>query len=192
MKKQMQLFLVPGDEFEISATLKKVRPSIVFVNDNVWDGPQPATAESIVDCSSRLVYLWDSSICQTLPVFQRKDGRLEGPVSGVVVQFVRSQMQARLLLSGRLAAGTSGLDAGVEKAMQSFVTDIWKVVKNTTLDILRAVDPGTGEVVRERVSEYRVGHHAIDWASKDESRLFKDFSTANYFRCKEPPRLPPS
>jgi len=106
LKKQVQLFLMPGDEQEISLAIQAIRPHVRFLDDNVWDGALPMLAPSIDACRSRFIYLWDQRLVSPLPTMKRKDGRLEGPISGPVVQLVRSQLQGNVLLSGRLAAGT--------------------------------------------------------------------------------------
>ena len=117
-----------------------------------------------------------------LPTIRRKDGRLEGPVAGVVVQLARSQVQGNVLRSGSIAAGTGGMDEALESAIRIFVADVWKVVTKATPAKLDAIDPGSGDVLHAGVREYRAGHHAVAWLVQEKGRQFKDRSTASFFR----------
>jgi hypothetical protein len=182
LKKQVQLFLVSDDEREISVALRAIRPSVRFVDDNVWDEATPTLAPSIDACRSRLVYLWDQSIVPELPAMKRKDGRFEGPVAGVVVQYIRAQLQGDVLLSGRVAAGIGGMDDALESAMSRFVADVWKVVTEATPGRLDAIEPGSGRVLHSGVREYRAGRHAVMWLAQESERLLKDRSTASFYR----------
>ena len=182
LKKQVQLFLVPDDEREISLALRALRPQTAFIDDNVWDGTTPALAQSIDTCRSRLTYLWDQTLVSPLPTMRRKDGRLEGPVAGVVVQFVRSQTQGSFLLSGRVAAGTGGMEQELESGMRGFIADVWRVVTDATPGSLDAVDLDSGRVLHAAVREYRAGRHAVAWLAQEQGRVFKDRSTDSFYR----------
>jgi hypothetical protein len=181
LKKQIQLFLMPEDERDVSLSLKALRPTLSFLDDNVWDSTAPVLAESIDACRSHLVYLWDQSVMSTLPTIRRGDGRLEGPVGGIVVQCVRSQVQGEVLLSGRIAAGTDGVDQTRELAMRAVIADVWKVVKAATPGSLDAFDPDSGRVLHRAVREYRAGRHAVAWLAQG-GRLLKDRSTQSFYR----------
>lgn len=181
MKKQLQLFLTCSDEREISLELIAIRPEIAFIDDNVWETNLPFLATSIDMCSSQRIYLWDRNIVQPLPSILRKDGQYEGPVSGVVVQFLRSRCHGHFLLSGRIAIGTGGIDEGLESSMRGFVRDIWKVVLENTVGNINAVDAESGEILRTNVQEYRAGHYAIEWIRQDYKRKLKDRSTENFY-----------
>lgn len=185
MKKQIQLFLLHADEEEVSKAIKAIRSNVVFVDDNVWNNPQPVTTNSIGACSSNFVYLWDPGVCYPYPTISRKDGRFEGPTSGVVIQFSRTRKEEQYLLSGSLAAGIGTGNSQVDKNMETFVSDVWKVFTKTIHGAVSAVHPISGEIIREKVTEYKAGRHAIKWAQEEKHRFFKDRSTENYFR----PRL---
>lgn len=182
LSKQVQLFLMQEDEDEISKALKALRPQVTFLDDNVWEGSTPRVASSIIECRSRLVYLWDQSLVSPLPTMKRKDGRLEGPVAGVVVQLIRSQLQGGVLLSGRIAAGTGGMEMPIESAMRGFIADVWRVVTKATPGKLDAIDRDSGHVIHPGVKEYRAGRHATGWLTQETGRLFKDRSTLSFYR----------
>jgi hypothetical protein len=185
LKKEVQLFLMPEDERDVSLALKALRPKLTILDDNVWGGMAPVLAESIDACRSRFVYLWDQSVVSPLPTMKRKDGRLEGPVAGVVVQYVRSQLQGDVLLSGRIAAGTDGVDPAHQSAMQGLIVDVWKVVKEATPGSLDAIDPNSGRVLHRAVREYRAARNAVAWLAHRNGRLFKDRSTPSFYRPRQ-------
>lgn len=123
MKKQLQLFLTRGDEEELSRLLKAEIPGIQFLNDNVWP-ESPDRRSSIEDCESGRVYLY-CGLVEQLPVVRRKDGQIEGPIAGCVIQFLRSLEKDGTLLSGRIAVGAE--DSASE--MRDFVSVVWKCVE---------------------------------------------------------------
>lgn len=181
MKKQTQLFLLAEDERDISLELRYVRPGIVFLDDNVWDGPNPTSVSSLDDCVSPFAYLWDTQLVPELPCLHRKDGKLEGPIAGLVIQVIRCRMRDNVLLSGRIAAGTVNDASSLEKQMRIFISDVWKVFSLKTVDRLVAIDLNTSKVIRNRVPEYRIGMAAAEWANENNMHLLKDRSTLNYF-----------
>lgn len=120
MQKQLQLFMVDTDELELSRLLTHDIPGIRFLNDNVWPST-PDSRQSIGECSSGRVYLYRESL-EDLPTMRRKNGDLEGPIAGCVVQILRSLERDGILLSGRIAIS---IDAG-DKQMLDFANRIWK------------------------------------------------------------------
>lgn len=182
MKKQLQLFLLPEDEREISVSLRNVRPRVVYLDDNVWEGSEPVVRSTLDECRTPFAYLWDPAVASPLPTFRRKDGRLEGPVAGVVVQLIRSQVRSSVLRSGRVAAGTGGTSAAAEQAMRSFVTDVWRVVTQATQGGMNSFDRGSGRILRHDIREYRAGPHAVAWLRGSSDRFFQDRSTPTFFR----------
>ena len=182
LSKQMQLFLVPEDEREISEAVRALRPKVTFLDDNIWPGIEPLSARSISECQSRLVYLWDQGLVAQLPTITRPDGRLEGPVAGPVIQIVRSRQEGGVLLSGRVAAGTGGMEADLESSVRAFIADVWSVVRRATPGTLSSVDGRSGRVIHRTVKEYRAGRHAVKWIEESVGRAFKDRSTPNYYR----------
>lgn len=181
MKKQLQLFFVGADEAVLSEELRCLRSAILFIDDNVWAGTEPVVQVTIERCASRFVYLWDRDLVPTLPTLRRRDGKYEGPVAGVVIQFIRSQCQDDRLLSGRVAVGIGGnVDIQVQAGMRRFAADVWKTIQRLTCPVVTAT-PETGEVGRSKVTDYRVGLHAIKWLAADDGRLLRDRSTDCYY-----------
>jgi len=180
MNKQIQILFLASDEQRFSDHLRKLRSSVAFVDSNVWDQSEPALVDSVENCSSGLCYLWDRDVVKNLPRIQRKDGKFEGPIAGVVVQIVRSRLINDCLLSGRIAVGTDAAD----KAMNFFVADVWKALRLAAGGPLVSINPKTGVVIKEIIKEYLVGLDAAKWASMDERHLLRDRSVQVFFRPK--------
>ncbi len=148
MKKQLQLFFAPDDEIELSKCLKVEIPGISFLDDNVWSG-SPDYRQGVEDCDTGRTYLYSGQRAK-LPTAPRKNGEIEGPIAGCVVQMLRATEQEGVLFSGRVAAGISDDD----KAMRDFVDKVWKCVRSV----------GKVGVVRpdgRTDKNYIVGHHAL-------------------------------
>lgn len=123
MKRQLQLFISPDDEIELSCLLQSEFPDIIFLNGNVWSY-RPECRSGIESCESGIGYLFNGTL-DKLPTITRADGRLEGPVAGCVVQVLRPKTDGGLLLSGRVAAGYDDADSD----MRDFVGRVWKCVR---------------------------------------------------------------
>jgi len=186
MNQQIQLFLSTDDEVALSSALLAVRPRTVFVDGNRWDTPVPVLASSIATCSSWRTFLWDQSIVASLAFYARNDGQFEGPMTACVVEITRSTMQGNLMLSGRIAQSLGGPDAQLVADMHKFVADIWKALKKMTSHPIVGVNPETGEVTRERVTDYRAGDHAIAWASSAPGHFMRARSTQHFYKPKIP------
>jgi len=180
MIKQTQLFLSAEDEPVFSDAIRAVRPQLAVVDGSRWRTRTPPVVSSISACSSTRAFLWDREIVERLPSFPREDDEFEGPATGVVLELTRSRRKENLLLSGRLAASTGVQDKRVAAAMDQFAADVWKVMKAVTAPVV-AVDPSTGAIVRDRVPEYRAGHHAVAWANASAAHLFRDRSVLQVF-----------
>jgi hypothetical protein len=123
MTRQLQLFLTYQDEAELSRLLRNEFPGIIFLNDNVWPHSVDCR-DGIEQCDTGRVYLHIGEPT-ALPTMRRKDGSLEGPVAGCVIQILRSKKEDGVLLSGRIAAGIDDAD----EKMRDFVLRTWKCVK---------------------------------------------------------------
>jgi hypothetical protein len=183
MIKQIQLFLSIEDEAALSQALLAARPRIAFVDGARWGTSVPPLAPSIAECKAARVALWDRDVVQILPYFARQDGQFEGPMTGVVLELARSVSQEPLLLSGRLSASTGGPNNQLTTAMDKFAADAWKIMKSNTQPVV-AVEPGSAAVVREKVTEYRAGHHAAAWALRSSHHYFRDRSVQVFFKPK--------
>lgn len=176
-KRQLQTFLIEEDERDFSHLLCRMYPDVVFLDDNVWDGG-PHSVTSIEKCISTYCYIWNKAIFPELPIFVREDGRLEGPASGVVIQFQRSRIDEEGdLLSGRIAVGydTSG------EEFCSFVDGVWKILKKvSTVGVCYA--PTSGPVDFSRViGQYVVGLAAREAFEKGRLNRLRHTSTYHYF-----------
>jgi hypothetical protein len=180
MIRQVQLFLTNEDEAAFSDAVRAVRPRMVVVDGSRWVTPDPPVASSITACTSSIAFLWDPGIVERLPHLALQCGGFEGPEAGVVIEVARSRRQGDLLLSGRLAVSTGVADKLVTVAMNAFAADVWSVMKKITGPVV-AVDPESGAIVRETVTEYRAGHYAVAWANASADHIFRDRSVLKVF-----------
>jgi len=148
MTKQLQLFLNSEDEKCFTTALRKSVSGISFLNDNVWLNV-PDTRGGIEDCASGRVYLFSRPLC-CLPTARRKTGELEGPISGCVIQILRSLLKDGVLLSGRVAVGFNAAD----NEMKLFVSKVWQCVSRLGERGVLRPDGGIDK-------NYLVGHHLI-------------------------------
>jgi hypothetical protein len=182
MKKQAQVFLTSVDEAALSRAILDRYERVVFVDDNVWGSSEPPEQIGIGGCRSRFVYIWNKNVAPQLPVLARPDGRYEGPISGVVVQYVRSTIDGPLILSGRLAVGIRDeADDAQHGLMRDFVSGVWKALRKVATEDIVAVNPTTRVVVNPHVKGYFAGLDASVWCQADTGRSLKDRSTENYF-----------
>lgn len=181
MIKQIQLFLSVEDEEAFTDAVRVVRPCLMVVDDSRWSTATPPIVSSIAACSSAFAFLWDQGITERLPSLAREDGKFDGPQAGLVLAIWRSKRLEDVLLSGRLAVSTGVSDKRVAAAMDRFAADVWKVMKAITAPVV-AVNPSNGAIVRDKVSEYRAGHHAVAWANASTDRFFRDRSVQVFFK----------
>lgn len=176
-KKQLQTFLTDEDERRFSSLLMKEYQDIVFLDNNVWE-EEPKLVNSIEKCQTGFCYIWNKGIFPNLPTIERKDGKIQGPASGVVIQFQRCRIdEVGNLLSGRIAVGFET----IEKEFNSFVNNVWKILKKVSkVGVFHSPLVGTVDSIKI-IKEYTVGD-AVKEAihSKMISRL-KHRSTENYY-----------
>jgi hypothetical protein len=169
--------MTSADELAFSRELRNAVPQIRFIDDNVWDSPQPTLAESIAACKTHFAFIWNPSLIRQLPVVRRGDGRYEGPNSGPVIQYVRSLKVDGLLRSGRIAAGFDDVD----ESMLDFANVVWQVLGKVANPRLVTLDG-------EPVPEYWAGSDAIYWLAADASRRMRDRSTETYYLPRSTPK----
>jgi hypothetical protein len=180
VKKQNGLFMTAEDERAFSELLRADFPDVLMLDDNVWESPSPPGFESIHQCTSSHVYLWNKAIFPELRGQRRKDGKWQGPASGIVIQFSRCRFQHNLLISGRLAVGLND-GTGHFEAMKAFVQTVWSIAARYCTKALVAVDPDSRDIINPNVRSYFIGPSARSWCISSESRLFKDRGTINFY-----------
>ncbi len=122
--KQLQVFMTEHDESEFSELLKRNISGIMFIDDQVWANT-PVVREDIVSCQTGRVYLYNRQI-EDLPTIRRKDGQIQGPISGCVIQFLRC-----IIKNGQLRSGTIGVGYNKDDlSMKDFVTRVWRILKS--------------------------------------------------------------
>lgn len=176
MKKQKQTFLMKEDEYNFSIALKREFDNLIFLDNSVWDS-EPDEVSSIDKCKSRFCYIWNRSIFQELPTGIRKDGRIQGPTSGVVIQFERCEVnEKKILLSGRIAVGFDEKKSEVN----IFINSVWKILRKMTHQKLYHTRDGIINYTNV-IREYSVGKAAMESIMSNNILGFKHRSTENYY-----------
>lgn len=155
--KYSPLFLASTDESYLEKRLRSEVPEIAFVDGSTWKTQTPPEREDLRSCQSSIVFLWDKSACRELPFMVRNDGTVQGPTSGVVIQYFRSVEKDGVLLSGDIGIGYKKND----QAMAAFVKKVWRILKEMNAGALESFDPTTGVSLDSAIRTYIVGAGAI-------------------------------
>lgn len=147
------------------------------MDDNVWTG-KPNIVNSIDDCKTEYCYIWNKDITPIIPTITRNDGRIQGPASGVVIQFERCRIDSsNNLLSGRIAVGYNSGDEG----FGNFVNNVWKILRNFACNGV-FYKPQYGPVDMSRIiKEFSVGDTAKSAVYSKKISSLKHRSTENYY-----------
>lgn len=174
---QLQLFMDEEDEKQFSLYLCKKYDNILFLDGRVWDN-EPVIVKRINDCKESYCYIWNKNIFSDIPILKRKDGRIQGPASGVVIQYARSCLDNEgYLLSGRTAVGYDTSDNEYEK----FIKDVWKIVKKVAhVGVFHY--PEFGEPDRSRIIKtHAVGKSVICKLKNGDIKRLRHTSTRVYY-----------
>lgn len=147
--KSLNLLLSPSDEVELDVALKKLVPSVVYIDGQRWPTELPPTKPTFLECQNSPIYLWDPTIDSQLPTKLLADGRYQGPSSGMVIQYCRCRVKDNQMASGSLGIGFK-ID---DKKMSDFVTKVWKAAKslNTQKIVRFVVGKGVNEMIAQGV-----------------------------------------
>ena len=182
MKKSNHFLFTSKDEEVFSTQVRELFPATMFIDDMVWDTNVPPAKSSITECQSKFVYIWNAEIYPNLPCEQRKDGKFQGPQSGMVIQFIRSRFEDKAtLLSGSISIGIT-IDRPQVEQMVNYVKQVWKILKKVTPKKLVQVNPETKEILFKR-SDIVVGNYAYEWCKEKEERFLK-FNNSNLIYLK--------
>jgi hypothetical protein len=167
------LFMTAVDEASFSAALLAAIPSVAFVDGQRWPSTDPPLVRTINLARQGEVFLWDRSLVNRLPIATSASGLVQGPISGVVIQFERCRGSTSELWSGRIAAGWDETN----EAMANFVNAVWAVIKTTTSRDL--------ESLSGKPFPYRIGADARRWALESSGNRLRDRSVLSaYFRVR--------
>jgi hypothetical protein len=176
IKKRSQIWLTPVDEENLSGLLRDALPQIHFIDGQTWE-EMPVLKASMSLCKTPFIFLWNSNTVTNLPTFIRPDGRIEGPASGVVIQYLRSLERHGILESGSIAAGSDKPN----EEYNAFVKTVWRIVK-TYCKGVDAVNPVTGKVLHSLLPNMLVGREAAIECESGIRKFLKYKSTENYYR----------
>ena len=175
--KSLPHFLAPNDEDELSARLRSAIPGIQFIDGCKWPTPTVPYCQRISDCKTPIVYFWNSSSHPELPSRKLETGQTLGPTSGVVVQYLRSGTDGRVLLSGDIGVGIALND----EMMSDFVRKAWKVIKSMNSCSLQLYDSQTGTATGPKIRDYVVGENAR--TLNQLGTILKHCAADVYYRC---------
>jgi hypothetical protein len=176
--KAASVFFSPSDEIRLEIELRRTIPAIRFVDGSLWEGVSPPIGESLSACRSAIVFLWDKDACPSLPHQVLPDGRVRGPTSGVVVQYVRPILKDGVLASGHLAIGYEKSNTAISMLFQR----VWKILRGLNAGSLMSVDRDLGVVLQRQIKNYIVGPGAIDSAAAGV--ILKHCAADVYYRCE--------
>ncbi len=177
-KKSAPLFFSTADELLFETELRRKLPAICFVDGSLWETAKPNAKDSIAECRSNIIFLWDRSACSQLPYLMLNDGRARGPTSGVVVQYIRSYYKDGILTSGDIGIGFDKNDAGIA----SFVKVVWQVARSMNTGKLVSIGKETGKIIEKGISEYLVGPEARKLSN--QGMLLKHCAVEVYYRAE--------
>ncbi|MDH5445939.1 MAG: hypothetical protein OEY52_10300 [Gammaproteobacteria bacterium] len=184
MKRSLNIFYNKTDETEFSELLLKNFPEIAFIDGCYWPTPEPPLKESITACKENLVYLWNPHVIKTLPYEKHSDGaRYHGPQSGIVIQYLRCRIDENNIRNGCISIGISDSDDIESIKMKKFVNDVWKIINKFSVPGLVCVSPDTGEIINDKIPQFRLGKHAAKWSLEHESHFLRDATVYNYYKA---------
>lgn len=172
MKQYTHFLFTISDESAFSSEIRNSFPDTVFIDDLEWASKDPPGKLSIADCKSKFVYIWDRNIYPTLPSAPLPNGKYRGPQSGLVIQFIRSQLkESNILVSGTISIAVTG-DTQEGKKMLAFAKGVWKILKKLTPRSLVQMDPEKRTVMFSR-KDILLGNGAANWCLESEDRFLK-------------------
>ncbi len=171
MRTTAHVWLSVVDEERWSKKILESFPRAVFIDGARWPSMHPPTKNSISDCSSNWVYVWNPDIYPTLPVERLSDGFFRGPHAGMVIHFMRAQVRDKEMRSGDLAIGVS-LDLPENEMMVRFARSVLRSLKEVTSKRANQIDLETGKILRTR-TDVLIGQDAAKWCLEQEDRFLK-------------------
>jgi hypothetical protein len=176
--KSSPVFFSTTDELRLDHALKEAFPSLAYVDGSLWDSETPPAKEHLSDCLRSVVFLWDRESCPKLPNKQLETGQFRGPTSGVVIQYGRSELKDKYLLSGDFGIGYDKSN----EAMAHLVKGVWKILKQMNATKLCVVEKETGKAIVNGIRDYIVGADAARLSM--EGTLLKHVCTEAYYRSE--------
>ena len=162
VKRSAPVFLSRTDEETLADRLRVLVPDVLFIDGQRWPSVIPPAHPLVSSCSSNLVYLWSPNSCPQLPCKKLSSGVYQGPVSGVVIQFVRCKQTAHSHLTGDIGIGYDKNDS----RMVDFVEQVWNTLRALNSARLESFVPDDGRSVKRGIKNYIVGPNAKELSSK--------------------------
>ena len=167
-----------ADEDTFAERLRVLVPDVLFVDGQRWPTMTPPAHPLMSNCSSKLVYIWSPNSCPHLPYKKLPSGICQGPISGVVIQFVRCKQSTHALLSGDIGIGYDKNDS----RMVCFVDQVWNTLRALNATNLESINPDNGGAVKRGIKNYIVGPHAKELSH--EGVLLKHSDVEVFYRAE--------
>lgn len=151
IKKQRHLWLSCADEHALDTEIRIRWPKCMYLDDSVWTSP-PVPKQSISDCLSQYVYFWPFGLDRNIPTIIDSHGRIIGPQSGVVVQYIRMRPCGNILESGTVSIGYLANDT----IISGFVETLWQVLDDIAVAV-DSINPVTGMIICRNYRGFAVG-----------------------------------
>jgi len=136
--RRISLLMLPEDEEDLVAAVRARFPEMVLIPSYFWPTHQPPVTTRLADCE-QMAFLWDPTICPTLPTHVRANGAIAGPMVGPVIQWLRCKRgRFNELQVGSLGASADRIR---DPQMTRRIAAVWRIVKKHTSNNLRLAGP---------------------------------------------------
>ncbi len=169
--RKMLTFLDADDEAALWAILKGLLPDLLLVDGDRWPTPNPPLAAAPSGCSDSRMFLWSPDVAETLPSRLRHD-HYDGPASGLVIEWSRSNARDGELRSGRIAVGFDTDHEPMVKLVNLVFREAKKFATNPLYSMTGIKEPW-----------YWIGESALKRARK--GLRLRDRSVPNYLKLPE-------
>ncbi len=123
--KSLNLLLHGNDEHNLQEELSRDCPDILFIDGQRWDTPLPPAQQGLNECKGDLIYIWNPKDYPELPYKELASGKIQGPTSGLVIQYRRCNVFENRLTFGDIGVGYRNDDI----LMDNLTKSIWKAFK---------------------------------------------------------------
>jgi len=151
--KRQSYFFSHDDEVEFSKKLLKAFPQLLFRDGDRWSvGGEPLYKETIQDCKSSGIYLWNPSLFPAVPSKQI-DGKMFGAITRYVIQYDRCPIKDKTIDWRQM---TASFDSA-SPAEKQFTDKVFRIMKSMNSTKLRAICAVSALPITEKVSSFVVG-----------------------------------
>lgn len=160
----LEVFLTPKDEDTFSSLLKEQFPQVKFIENFVWDTPNPPVYDSMAECCNKdysYIVIIDTSIT-SIEEYKKNNiiphpsgrGYMGAQMCNGGIQFLHSRV-GKYGDNNCLGNGTLGASYNLEYEPETdkLVKAVWKLVRKNALKVY-FVDKTTGKVSEKPESRF--------------------------------------